>query len=76
MAASCGRYEAVEWLINKCTAEIRVEGYQSGWDVLHGSLFYGNVYSAIFLLESSLDICSQDKDDGTPIKIAFLDAQM
>lgn len=51
VAVSCGRYEVAEWLINECDVEIHAKDFESGWNALHRSLFYGNIDCAVLLLK-------------------------
>ena len=50
VAASCGKWRVVDWLLAKKGAEWRSKDKESGWTALHRSLFYGQVMSAVYLI--------------------------
>ena len=50
VAASCGKWEIVDWLVKEKHADYRCKDKESGWTALHRSLFYGQVMSAVYLI--------------------------
>eukprot|EP00795_Rhopilema_esculentum_P017123 gene17123-8647_t len=75
IAVSCGKYDIAEWLINECAVDIQARDFESGWNALHRSLYYGNIQCAILVLKKGLDFSIQDKDGVSPLKIVLLDSQ-
>ena len=51
IAVSVGKYDVAEWLIEECSVDIHLKDFESGWNALHRSLFYGNIDCAILLLK-------------------------
>ena len=51
IAVSSGKYDVAEWLIKEHSAEIHMKDFESGWNALHRSLFYGNIDCAILLIK-------------------------
>lgn len=51
IAVSSGKYDVAEWLIKECSAEIHIKDFESGWNALHRSLFYGSIDCAILLIK-------------------------
>ena len=53
VAASCGKWEVVEWLLEEKGAELNAKDTESEWTALHRSLFYGQLNSARRLIAVS-----------------------
>ena len=57
IAVSCGKYDIAEWLIKECAVDIQARDFESGWNALHRSLYYGNIQCAILLLKVYFTSC-------------------
>ena len=53
MAASCGKFEIVDWLLLEKHASLSAEDLESGWTALHRSIFHGQVIAAVYLIHVS-----------------------
>lgn len=51
LAASVGRRDLVQWLVQKCEANINVQDRESGYTSLHRSIFYGHLNVAVILIQ-------------------------
>ena len=49
MAAACGKWDVVEWLIEEKGVDLKIQDRESGWTAMHGALFYGRLRSARIL---------------------------
>ncbi|XP_076307674.1 LOW QUALITY PROTEIN: inhibitor of Bruton tyrosine kinase [Tachypleus tridentatus] len=73
VAASCGKWEVVEWLINKCHSELDVRDKESGWTALHRSLFYGQLSAARILWRSGASLRITDHEGLIPMELIMKD---
>ena len=53
VAASCGKWRTVEWLLAERGAELASKDVESGWTALHRALFYGQLNTARRLIAVS-----------------------
>lgn len=51
MAASCGKVEIVEWLIEEKGGDLTLKDAESGWTALHRSMFYGQLATVRLLVQ-------------------------
>jgi ankyrin repeat protein len=68
-AASCGRLEAVEWLVKYKKADLNVKTAENGWTPLHCAAFYGQIDVFIMLVRMGANLNVYDNDRLTPIEI-------
>lgn len=54
IAASCGKIEILEWLIEECKVNVELRDQENGWTALHRCLFYGQLNCAEILLQVKL----------------------
>ncbi|XP_077869618.1 inhibitor of Bruton tyrosine kinase-like [Saccoglossus kowalevskii] len=73
MAASCRKWEVVDWLLTEKKINHQVKDIESGWTALHRSIFYGQITSALHLIHHGASLTSQDKEALTPLDIIRLD---
>ncbi|XP_072018239.1 LOW QUALITY PROTEIN: inhibitor of Bruton tyrosine kinase-like [Amphiura filiformis] len=73
VAASCGKWEVVDWLMRNGHADHRTKDKESGWTPLHRSLFYGQVMSAVYLIHHGASIYKHDNEDLTPLDLLMRD---
>ncbi|XP_067126093.1 inhibitor of Bruton tyrosine kinase [Centruroides vittatus] len=73
MAAACGKWRLIEWLIKKCHSEVDVKDAESGWTALHRSLFYGQLATARKLLMYGANLQIYDHEGLTPLEILIKD---
>lgn len=51
MAASLGRRDLVQWLVQRCGANLNAQDRESGYTPLHRSIFYGQLNIAVTLVQ-------------------------
>lgn len=51
MAASCGKVEIVEWLIEEKGGDLTLKDTESGWTALHRAMFYGQLATVRLLVQ-------------------------
>ncbi|KAK3920688.1 Inhibitor of Bruton tyrosine kinase [Frankliniella fusca] len=73
MAASLGRRELVQWLIQRCDANLNAQDHESGYTPLHRSIFYGQINVAVILLQLGADVSIKDNNGLSPIELAMKD---
>ncbi|XP_013776392.1 inhibitor of Bruton tyrosine kinase-like [Limulus polyphemus] len=73
MAASCGKWEVVEWLIHKCHSDLDVRDKESGWTALHRSLFYGQLSVARILWKNGASLRITDHEGLIPLELIMKD---
>ncbi|XP_078617531.1 inhibitor of Bruton tyrosine kinase-like [Branchiostoma floridae x Branchiostoma japonicum] len=73
VAASCGKWRVVEWLLGLRRVEVGRKDWESGWTALHRAVFYGQVASALPLIRASASLQAQDKEDLTPLDLIMRD---
>ncbi|XP_054716016.1 inhibitor of Bruton tyrosine kinase-like isoform X2 [Uloborus diversus] len=73
IAASCGKWDIVEWLLEYCNVDVDVKDSESGWTALHRSLFYGQLYPARILCLYGASLRAFDKEGFTPLDIILKD---
>lgn len=73
MAASLGRRELVQWLIQRCDANLNAQDHESGYTPLHRSIFYGQINVAVILLQLGADVSIRDNNGLTSIELAMKD---
>ncbi|CAD5123252.1 DgyrCDS11610 [Dimorphilus gyrociliatus] len=73
VAATCGKLDIINWLIDEVGSEVNVKDNESNWTALHKAIYYRQLDAAISLIENGANIYSKDKDGLTPIDLAHLD---
>lgn len=73
VAASVGKAELVQWLLDQCHAEVDVRDHESGWTPLHRAVFYGQLHCARLLLQHGASLIVTDFDGCTPLDLAVRD---
>lgn len=73
LAASVGKVELVEWLLNQCHAEVDVRDRESGWTPLHRAIFYGQLHCVRSLLRYGASLSTTDREGFTPLDLAVKD---
>ena len=51
MAASCGKVDIVEWLLEELQGDCTQKDQESGWTPLHRAVFYGQLAPARLLIQ-------------------------
>ena len=51
VAASCGKTDIVEWLLEEKHADVTQKDGESGWTALHRAVFYGQLATATLLIQ-------------------------
>lgn len=72
-AASVGKAELVQWLLEQCHADIDVRDQESGWTSLHRALFYGQLHCARILLKHGASLKTTDFNGLTALDLVVLD---
>ncbi|XP_033126307.1 inhibitor of Bruton tyrosine kinase-like isoform X2 [Anneissia japonica] len=73
IAASCGKLEVVDWLITQKHAELKSRDLESGWTVLHRSLFYGQINIAVLLANCGCNLYKHDIEGLSPLDLVMKD---
>ncbi|XP_013381620.1 inhibitor of Bruton tyrosine kinase-like [Lingula anatina] len=73
MAASCGKWEVVEWLLQETTADKAIKDTESGWTALHRAIFYGQLAAARILIMHHSPMQSRDNESLTALDLAMKD---
>jgi len=73
MAASCGRSEAIEWLIKIKKADIQIKNTESGWTPAHAAAFYGQIDSLLTLIKLGANLNKLDNDTLNVLEHLSLD---
>ncbi|XP_038047379.1 inhibitor of Bruton tyrosine kinase-like [Patiria miniata] len=73
MAASCGKFEIIDWLLRERHAGLGAEDLESGWTALHRSIFHAQVIAAVYLINHGASLEKHDNEDLTPLEIAMKD---
>lgn len=73
LAASCGHYDVVQWLLEEGHADLANKDAESGHTALHRALFYGQLVCARLLLQFNSDIYIRDLEALGPLDIVMMD---
>ena len=73
MAASCGHSELIQWLVDKCRADVELWDFESGWTALHRSIFYGQISAVKTLLTLGASLQVKDRNHMTPLDLLVMD---
>ncbi|XP_061171196.1 inhibitor of Bruton tyrosine kinase-like isoform X2 [Saccostrea echinata] len=73
MAASCGKVEIVEWLLEEKGGDLTLKDVESGWTALHRAMFYGQLAVARLLIQYNSDLYTRDHLGLSPLDIAMKD---
>lgn len=73
MAASCGRSELLEWLVQFKKADMNLKTLENGWTAAHCSAFHGHLDSLITLIKLGANLIKNDYDRLTPFEHLGLD---
>ncbi|XP_059153505.1 inhibitor of Bruton tyrosine kinase-like [Physella acuta] len=73
LAASCGKTEILEWLLEEKKLDMMVKDFESGFTALHRAIFYGQLTCTRMLLQYNCDTHVRDYESLTPLDIAMMD---
>ncbi|ESO93242.1 hypothetical protein LOTGIDRAFT_82061, partial [Lottia gigantea] len=73
MAASCGKLDIIEYLLEEKEYNLKAKDYESGWTALHRALFYGQLAAARLLIQYKHDIRTRDFEGLSPLDIILID---
>ncbi|XP_076259663.1 inhibitor of Bruton tyrosine kinase isoform X2 [Rhynchophorus ferrugineus] len=73
LAASCGRNDLVQWLVECREADINIRDKESGYTALHRSVYYGKIHTTVELIKLGANIDIQDYDGLTFLDHIVLD---
>lgn len=73
MAASCGKVEIVEWLIEEKGGDLTLKDAESGWTALHRAMFYGQLATVRLLVQYNSDLYTRDHLGLSPLDLAMKD---
>lgn len=73
LAASCGRTELCQWLINVTSANTNAKDWESGYTPLQRALFHGHIQTAVRLMQMGADTSVMDKEGLTAIDLVIKD---
>ncbi|CAL1542688.1 unnamed protein product [Lymnaea stagnalis] len=73
VAASCGKTEIVEWLLEEKKVDLTPRDSESGYTALHRALFYGQLSCARLLVQYNCDLQVRDVEGLSPLDIVMLD---
>ncbi|XP_056015291.1 inhibitor of Bruton tyrosine kinase-like isoform X2 [Ostrea edulis] len=73
MAASCGKVDIVEWLLEEKGGDLTQKDAESGWTALHRAMFYGQLAVARLLTQYTSDLYTRDHLGLSPLDIAMKD---
>lgn len=73
VAASCGKTDVVEWLLEEKHADVTQKDGESGWTALHRAIFYGQLATATLLIQYKSDLFTRDHEGLAPLDIAMKD---
>lgn len=54
VAASCGKTDMVEWIMEQMHGDVTRKDLESGWTAIHRALFYGQLATARLLVQVML----------------------
>ena len=73
MAASCGRSEVCQWLVNLKRAELHLKTTENGWTPAHCAAFHGHIDTLVVLIKLGANVIKNDHDRLTPIEHLSID---
>lgn len=73
IAAACGKWEVVEWLVKNCNVDVDLKDQESGWAALHRSFFYGQLVVSRILCNLGASLRLTDHEGFTPLDIILKD---
>lgn len=73
VAASVGKVELVNWLLEQCHADVDSRDRESGWTALHRAVFYGHLQCAKALLQHGASVTVSDFEGLTALDLAVRD---
>lgn len=73
MCASCGRSEALEWLVKFKKADLHVKNPESGWTPAHAAAFHGQIDALITLIKLGANLNKLDNDTLNVLEHLSLD---
>ncbi|XP_034241662.1 inhibitor of Bruton tyrosine kinase [Thrips palmi] len=73
LAASVGRMELAQWLVQRCGSDLNAQDRESGYTPLHRSIFYGQLNVAVILAQMGADLNIRDCNYLSPIELAMKD---
>lgn len=72
-AASCGKTDVVEWLLEEKHADVTQKDGESGWTALHRAIFYGQLATTTMLIQYKSDLYTRDHEGLGPLDIVMKD---
>lgn len=73
LAASLGKKNLLEWLLESKGADLMVKDKESGWTALHRSAFYGQIHCLISLVKHAGLLSTQDKEGLSVLDLTMKD---
>ncbi|XP_005101796.1 inhibitor of Bruton tyrosine kinase [Aplysia californica] len=73
MAASCGKVDILEWLLEEKKGDLSTKDFESGYTAVHRALFYGQLACARLLTQFGCDLQMRDTEGLSPLDLATAD---
>ncbi|KAG9276324.1 inhibitor of Bruton tyrosine kinase [Astyanax mexicanus] len=73
LAASLGKRDLLEWLLDSKSADLLVKDKESGWTALHRSAFYGQIHCLMALVKRGGAVSTLDKEGLSVLDITMKD---
>lgn len=73
LAASMGKRELLQWLLDCKHADLLAKDKESGWTALHRSAFYGQIHCLITLIKRGGSLSMQDKEGLSVLDLTMKD---
>lgn len=73
LAASLGKRDLLEWLLDSKNADLLVKDKESGWTALHRSAFYGQIHCLMALVKRGAVLSTLDKEGLSVLDITMKD---
>uniref|UniRef100_A0A8C2I533 Inhibitor of Bruton agammaglobulinemia tyrosine kinase n=1 Tax=Cyprinus carpio TaxID=7962 RepID=A0A8C2I533_CYPCA len=73
LAASLGKRDLLQWLLDSKHADMLAKDKESGWTALHRSAFYGQIHCLMGLIKHGGALSIQDKEGLTALDLTMKD---
>uniref|UniRef100_A0A9J8DFY2 Inhibitor of Bruton tyrosine kinase n=1 Tax=Cyprinus carpio carpio TaxID=630221 RepID=A0A9J8DFY2_CYPCA len=73
LAASLGKRDLLQWLLDSKHADMLAKDKESGWTALHRSAFYGQIHCLMGLIKRGGALSIQDKEGLTALDLTMKD---
>ncbi|XP_051577482.1 inhibitor of Bruton tyrosine kinase isoform X2 [Myxocyprinus asiaticus] len=73
LAASLGKRDLLQWLLDRKHADLLAKDKESGWTALHRSAFYGQIHCLITLVKHGGSLSIQDKEGLSVLDLTMKD---